>query len=54
MAPSYNPLISKVKFYTQFEEKTIVSNPSTYAYIFQMYIYIYIYINQIKDLITKN
>jgi len=48
----FHLVISTVKFYTQFKEKTIVSNPNTYVYISN--IYIYIYINRIKDLITKN
>jgi len=29
----FHPIISTVKFHTQFEEKTIVPNSSTYVYI---------------------
>jgi len=40
MAPS--PVISTVKFHTQFEKETIVPNPSTYVvYILNIYFNIY-------------
>jgi len=39
----FHPVISTVKFHTQFEEKTIVPNLNTYVYISNIYIYIYIY-----------
>jgi len=38
----FHYIISTVKFYTQFEKKTIVPIPSANVYITNIYIYIYI------------
>jgi len=43
----FHYIISTVKFHTQFEKKTIVSIPSAYVYILN------IYFSRIKNLITK-